>query len=175
MATLCSGSSLQNGASQASKNFPWSWKGRAMKNSWNDNGLLVSTSISRFLFLLLTVSIWTLSKSKIPWNQREMKKPMATLCSGSSLQNGASLVSLGSAKNFPWKARRAPLHRWRNGGLYGGWQYIWRRRQRRRQPRNVSRSSSRILRPLASTIRSKMWCTLVASAFQAGRRELQAW
>ena len=96
--------------------------------------------------------------------------PMATLCSGSSLQNGASLVSLGSAKNFPWKARRAPLHRWRNGGLYGGWQYIWRRRQRRRQPRNVSRSSSRILRPLASTIRSKMWCTLVASAFQAGRR-----
>ena len=48
---------------------------------------------------------------------------MATLCSGSSLQNGASLVSLGSAKNFPWKAR-APLHRWRNGGLYGGWQYI---------------------------------------------------
>ena len=91
----------------------------------------------------------------------------ATLCSGSSLQNRASL---GSAKNFPWKARRAPLHRWRNGGLYGGWQYIWRRRQRRRQPRNVSRSSSRILRPLASTIRSKMWCTLVASAFQAGRR-----
>ena len=53
----------------------------------------------------------------------EIKKPMATLCSGSSLQNGASLVSLGSAKNFPWKAR-APLHRWRNGGLYGGWQYI---------------------------------------------------
>ena len=74
-----------------------------MKNSSNDNDVVVPSLISRFLFLLLTVLIWTLSKSKTLSNQR-----LSPLCHRWS---GALLAFQGKFFAEPSETSEAPFWR----------------------------------------------------------------